>query len=89
MKDFELVSELLASLIAGGPIHKKQAVDRAVGNTALNVRTLHKAIDEFSATLRALKQIFPDLRLTRFRNVSDCYTLFLITWTSSTEVGAK
>jgi 5-methylcytosine-specific restriction endonuclease McrA len=80
MKDIELVSELLASIVAGGLIHKKQAVDRAVGNTSLNARTLQKAIDEFSATLRVLKQVFPDLRSTRFRNVSEFYTLFLIVW---------
>ena len=75
-----LVSELLASLVAGGPIHKKQAIDQAVGNTSLNAQTFQKAIREFLATLTALKQIFPDLRSTRFKNISEFYTLFLIVW---------
>jgi hypothetical protein len=85
MKDVELVTELVASIIAGGPIHKKQAVDKAVGNTAINAHTLNKAVGEFMATLRAVKQIFPDLRVTRFNNVSEFYTLFVIIWKMNQE----
>src|SRR5262249_10193871 len=80
MKDVELVSELLASIVSGGPIHKKQAVDRAVGNTSINARTLKKTVDEFSAALRAVKQMVPELRATRFKNLSEFYTLFLVVW---------
>jgi hypothetical protein len=42
MKDVELMSELLASVNAGGPINKKAAVDRAVGNTPMHGQTLKK-----------------------------------------------
>lgn len=80
MKDVELVSELLASIIAGGPIHKKQAVDKAVGNSSIPVRTLNKAVDEFTAALRAIYRMFPDLRSTRFHNISEFYTLFMVVW---------
>jgi hypothetical protein len=66
MKDVELISELLASILANGPIHKKQAVDRAIGNTGVNRRALEAAVDEFSATLRAVKQVFPDLHAARW-----------------------
>jgi hypothetical protein len=61
MKDVELISELLAAIISGGPIHKKKAGDWAVGNTALTKHTLNKAVAEVSATLRAIKGICPEL----------------------------
>jgi hypothetical protein len=80
MKDVELVSELLASILANGPIHKKQAVDRAIGNTAVHKRSLESAIGDFCSALRALKQLFPELYETRFKNVSEFYSLFLVVW---------
>ncbi len=80
MKDVELVSELLASLLAGGPINRKQAVDRAVGNQALHAKTLGKVVNEATAVFRLIARMFPDLRSTRFSNSSEFYTLFLIVW---------
>ncbi|HEY0983599.1 HNH endonuclease family protein [Schlesneria sp.] len=80
MRDVELVCELLASILAGGPIHKKQAVDKAVGNTATHSASLTKAIGEFSATLGSLKLMFPELRTTRFKNSAEFYSLFLVIW---------
>lgn len=80
MKDVELVSELIASLLHGGPINKKQAVDRAVGNGRVPARDLQRAVQEFSATLHVMKRMFPDLTVTRFRNIAEFYTLFLVVW---------
>lgn len=80
MRDVELVSELLASIASGGPIHKKQAVDKAIGNEAAPPRELKKAIDDFSATLRAVRQVCPSLKSTRFKNSAEFYTLFLVIW---------
>lgn len=80
MRDVELVCELLASILAGGPIHKKQAVDKAVGNTATHAASLNKAFDELSATLKAVKQMFPELRSTRFKNSAEFYSLFMVVW---------
>ncbi len=61
MKDVELVSELIASILANGPIHKKQAVDRAINNSAVHRRTLDAAVEDFGATLRAIKSCFRPL----------------------------
>jgi hypothetical protein len=80
MRDVELVCELPASILAGGPIHKKQAVDKAVGNTATHAGSMKKAIAEYLATLQAIKLMFPDLRSTRFRNSAEFYSLFLVVW---------
>jgi hypothetical protein len=80
MKDVELISELLASIVAGSPIHKKQAVDRAVGNQSINAHTLRKTVDELVMTINQIKRMFPELRTTRFRNMSEFYSLFLVVW---------
>jgi 5-methylcytosine-specific restriction endonuclease McrA len=80
MRDVELVSELLVSIINGGPIHKKKAVDKAVGNTAIHASSLNKSINEFKSTISSLRQMFPELRTTRFQNISEFYSLFLVLW---------
>jgi Protein of unknown function DUF262/HNH endonuclease len=80
MKDVELISELIASVNVGGPIDRKVAVDRAVGNEALKRQTLAKVSKEVLSTFKAVKKVFPDLRSTRFRNSSEFYSLFMVFW---------
>ena len=80
MRDVELVCELLASILAGGPIHKKQSVDKAVGNTKTHAASLRKAVSEFNAVTHAMKQVFPELHTTRFRNSAEYYSLFMVMW---------
>lgn len=80
MKDVELITELLASIVAGGPIHGKESVDKAVGNEGLNAHTLRKASSDFQTVLKALKRMFPELHATRFRNMAEFYTLFMVVW---------
>ena len=66
--------------MAGGPIHKKQAIDRAVGNQAINAHTLKKAVRDLAATMTMVKRMFPNLKSTRFRNMAEFYTLFMVVW---------
>jgi hypothetical protein len=80
MKDVELMSELLASVINEGPINKKAAVDQAVGNTSLNGHTLAKSVKSVTTVMRLISRMFPRLRTTRFHNVSEFYTLFMVVW---------
>ncbi len=80
MKDVELMSELLASVNAGGPINKKAAVDRAVGNTPMHGQTLKKVSAEVTQVMNLMKKMFPDLRSTRFHNIAEFYTLFMVVW---------
>jgi len=80
MRGTELFSELLMSIHHGSPINKKTALDRAIGNEAVNGNTLGKISREFLATYRLVKRMFPELRQTRFRNSAEFYSLFLLVW---------
>ncbi|MCC6699831.1 MAG: DUF262 domain-containing protein [Candidatus Hydrogenedentes bacterium] len=83
MKDVELVCELLASVASGTQINKKAAVDRAVGNLHINGNALRKNSSEVAATLNLIKRMFPAIQSTRFRNISEFYTLFMVVWEMS------
>jgi 5-methylcytosine-specific restriction endonuclease McrA len=80
MKDVEMMSELLASIASGGPIDRKAAIDRAIGNESLNANTLHKGARELKRAFRLVRRILPDLHATRFRNSSEFYSLVLLVW---------
>ncbi|MGH7625890.1 MAG: DUF262 domain-containing protein, partial [Gemmatimonadaceae bacterium] len=80
MKGTELVAELLMSIQQGGPINKKTALDRAIGNDSVNGNTLARIRREFTGTLGVIKRMLPDLRQTRFHNIADFYSLFLVLW---------
>ena len=80
MKGTELVCELLISIYQNGIINKKSALDRAMGNEAVNGNTLGRVLREFTNTLGLLRRMFPELRATRFRNTAEFYSLFLLVW---------
>ena len=80
MKGTELFSEILMSIHNGGPINKKTALDRAIGNDSVNGNTLSKLSREFIATINLMKRMFHELRQTRFHNSAEFYTLFLLVW---------
>lgn len=80
MKGTELIAELLMSIHNGGPINKKTALDRAIGNDSVNGNTLGKLSRECVRTVNILKRIFPNIRQTRFHNSVEFYSLFLLVW---------
>jgi hypothetical protein len=80
MKGTELFAELLMSIHHAGPINKKTALDRAIGNDDVNGNTLGKLCRDFVATMNLVKRMFPDLKQTRFRNSAEFYTLFMFVW---------
>ncbi len=80
MKGVELFSELLMSIHAHGVINKKSALDRAIGNDSVNAHTLRKITADFRATMHLMRRKFPKLRETRFRHVTDFYSLFMVLW---------
>jgi len=80
MKGTELFAELLMSIANAGPINKKTALDRAIGNDSINGNTLARLKREFVSTMNLVRRMFPDLRKTRFRNSVEFYTLFMLVW---------
>jgi hypothetical protein len=80
MKHVEFVSELMASIISGGPINKKTALDSIIGGQKMSARELGSAEEQFTHTLNRVMRMFPRLKETRFRNSVDLYTLFLVVW---------
>ena len=80
MKGTELFAELLMSIHKGGPINKKTALDRAIGNDDVNGNTLTRLSREFVRTMTHIKRMFPDLNKVRFHNSAEFYTLFMLVW---------
>jgi len=80
MKGTELFCELLMSIHQGGLINKKTSLDRAVSNEAINGNTLARVIREFTSTVGLVQRMFPELRVTRFHNSAEFYTLFMLIW---------
>lgn len=80
MKHVEFVSELMASIVARGPINKKSALDSIIGGQTMSARELGKTEAQFTLTLNRVIRMFPRLAETRFRNSVDLYTLFMVVW---------
>ena len=80
MKGTELYAELLMSIQKGGIINKKTALDRAIGNDTIDARSLDHLSKEFVQTTNLLRKMFPGLGQTRFRNIAEYYSLFLLVW---------
>ncbi len=80
MKGTELLAELLMSIHQGGVINKKTSLDKAIGNEAINRNTLARISRECISTLNTLRRMFPEIKSTRFHNLVDFYSLFLVVW---------
>lgn len=80
MKGHELMAELLMSIRKGGPINKKTALDKAIGNESINAAALNKSVLELNRIINLITRMFPKLKETRFSNISDFYTLFMVLW---------
>ena len=85
MKGTELFAELLMSIHIAGPINKKTALDRAIGNESINGNTLHRLSREFVSTMNLVKRMFPNLKQTRFHNTVEFYSLFMLVWEMNQE----
>jgi hypothetical protein len=78
MKHVELVCELMASINTGGIIDKKKAVDKIIGGGAIDKRGLEQHAREFSRTVKLIMSVLPEIVSTRFTNVVDFYSLFML-----------
>lgn len=75
MKHVELVCELMLSLVQGDVLNKKTALDRVMAVTAFDGRQLRRASRMVTTTLNRVRRMFPHLKSTRLRQVTDFYSL--------------
>jgi hypothetical protein len=80
MKGTELFCELLMSIHQGGLINKKTSLDRAMGNDSVNGNTLARVMREFTSTIGLVRRMFTELKVTRFHNTAEFYSLFMLIW---------
>lgn len=78
MKHVELMCELTVSAHNEDVINKKAALDRVMDSNSISGRQLEKAARAAAGGLNRLKQMFPSLRQTRFRQLSDFYSLAVL-----------
>jgi hypothetical protein len=80
MKHVELTCELMASVVAGGPLNKKKALDEIISGRPVDGKKLAACRSTFVRIANLVGKMFPRLRETRFANAVDYYTLFLLVW---------
>lgn len=78
MKHVEIVCELMLSLIQGDVLNKKTALDRVMATSSFDGRQLGKASRMVTTTLNRIRRMFPLLRTTRLRQITDFYTLAVL-----------
>jgi 5-methylcytosine-specific restriction endonuclease McrA len=78
MKHVELVSELMLSIHKGDVLNKKTALDRVMSADTLDGRSIASAARLTTSALNRVKRMFPKLRQTRFRQITDFYTLVVL-----------
>lgn len=78
MKDVELCSELVLSVLHGTVLDKKRALDQSMTPGFVDMRRLPKAMRDVKSTIRYLAKLLPDIRSTRFKRLADFYTLVVL-----------
>jgi hypothetical protein len=78
MKHVELVCELMLSLAQGDVLNKKTALDRVMATTSFTGSQLSESRRLVVGTLNRVSMMFPQLRTTRLRQVTDFYSLALL-----------
>jgi hypothetical protein len=78
MKHVELICELMLSLSQDAVLNKKAALDRVMEANGLDGRSLAKASRLVTATLNRVRLMFPQIRTTRLRQMTDFYSLVVL-----------
>jgi|GEM_PF-378751 len=78
MKHVELICELIVAANRQDVSDKKLALDRVMDPKSIPSAKLVKAVAQADAGLKRIKTMFPKLKETRFRNLSDFYTLAVL-----------
>ncbi len=78
MKHVELVCELMLSLLHGKVANKKAALEAVMRSNELTARQVKKARDLVVRAINLTFAMLPELRSTRFRQMSDFYSLVVL-----------
>ena len=80
MKHVELICELMVSIHNEDVINKKVALDKVMNSTSISGKYVKDVKEQCVKTLNRLKIMFPNLKTTRLRQLSDFYTLAVLIW---------
>lgn len=80
MKHVELICEFMVSINNEGVINKKMALDKVMNANSISGKQVKKLREQCVRTLNRIKRMFPKLKTTRFRQLSDFYTLGVLFW---------
>jgi hypothetical protein len=78
MKHVEFMCELMLSLVQEDVLNKKTALDRVMQSNSIDRRQLKAATAMATKALNRVKKMFPQLRTTRLRQITDFYTLSVL-----------
>jgi 5-methylcytosine-specific restriction endonuclease McrA len=78
MKHVELMCELMVSASAEDVINKKAALDKVMEADSISGQKLNKAAGLTVTSLNRIKRLFPSIKQTRFKQVSDFYSLAVL-----------
>jgi Protein of unknown function DUF262 len=78
MKHVELMCELILSLERGDVLNKKKALDQVMATKSLDGRHLQTASRRVTTTLNRIRKMFPQLKATRLRQLTDFYSLTVL-----------
>lgn len=78
MKHVEFAAELLVSMAVGDVINKKAAVDKVMDTSSMTSVQIKKASKSVVASANRLGRMFPALNTTRFKQLTDYYSLVVL-----------
>jgi hypothetical protein len=78
MKHVELMCELMVSLNQGDVVNRKSALDKVMASKDFTAALTRKASQKTQAALKKLRRMFPKLHSTRFRQLTDYYSLAVL-----------
>lgn len=78
MKHVELICELMLTIYQGDLINKKAALDKMMDDKTLTMARAKQIEKKLIRTFRKVQQIFPHLNHTRFKQLSDFYSLSVL-----------
>lgn len=85
MKHVELICELMVSIYQGDLINKKTALDKMMDDKSFSSAKAREVEAKVVRTLNTIKKMFPDFRQTRFRQLSDFYSLAVLIYKFDSE----